>query len=161
MKPAEITQAVVHYLVEDHEQLPGALPSEHYFYVRGKTIDERERANPEIFLGTAFDILFHLIEKQKFFGWYIPESVVQVRNSGNAELRILKEGMEYGKIVGEFRVHIVDGKAVVKTEHIKPQNLAHDIFQYLRTPQGFIHSAEILGIEGDLEKIAKTLYIDG
>jgi hypothetical protein len=152
MKPADINQTITHYLAKNYENLHGVMPAERYFLVRGTTTGEFSIADSRIALGTAVDILADTIEKKQFFGWYIPESVDQATNCNNAGIVPLKDG---DNVFGSFNVKLLANGLFIATERIEPKKY----LDILRTPEGFKQSASLLGVEGDLEKIASTLFI--
>jgi hypothetical protein len=151
MKPADITQTVIHYLAKNSENLQGSMPDEMYFLVRGSTISEYSRADPRITIGTAIDVLADTIENGRFFGWYVSKAVNQTTNCNNAELVPLNDK---DRIKGTFEVKLSDGGLFIAAERVNPKKY----LDVLRTSNGFKQSASLLGVEGDLEKIASILY---
>lgn len=151
MKPAEITQTIVHYLADRFESLPDTMPFEGYFLVKGATMDEVYRHSPKIVSGTAIDILADAIEKDHFFGWYVNSSVSSATNERNVQLVPLEDG---SKVSGEFSVKLSEEGLFLVTERIGPKGY----LDILRTTEGFKQSANLLGVEGDLERITSTLY---
>ena len=152
MKPADITQTITHYLAKNFENLPGTMPNDRYFLVRGTTISEYSRADSRFAIGTAVDVLADVLEKKQFFGWHVPESVDQATNYNNAEIVPLNDG---DKVSGQFQVKLLENGLFVAADRIEPKKY----LDILRTPEGFKQSASLLGVEGDLEKIASTLYV--
>jgi len=152
MKRADITQTIIHYLSKNFETLQGTMPSEKYFLIRGASIDQYSRADPKIAIGTAIDVLADVIEKKQFFGWYVPKSVDQSTDSTNAVLVPLNDG---DKISGQFQVNLLENGLFIAIERVNPKKY----LDILRTPEGFKQSADLLGIEGDLEKIASSIYV--
>ena len=151
MKPADITQTIIHYLAKNFKNLPDTMPNDRYFLVRG-TISEYSRADSRFAIGTAVDVLADVIEKKQFFGWYVPESVDQATNCNNTGIVPLNDG---DKVSGQFQVKLLENGLFVAAERIEPKKY----LDILRTPEGFKQSAGLLGVEGDLEKIASTLYV--
>lgn len=151
MKPADITQTATYYLAKNFKKLKGAMPSERYFLVEGTTVSESGREATRIAYGSAVDVLADLIEKGQFFGWYVSESVEQADNCNNAQILPLKDG---DKIDAEFKVRISKDGLFIATQAISPKKY----LDILRTPEGFKQSAGLLGVDGNLERIASTLY---
>jgi hypothetical protein len=152
MKPGDITQTITHYLAKNFEKLPGTMPNDRYFLVRGTTISEYSRADSKLTIGTAIDVLADVIEKKQFFGWHIPESIDQATNCNNAEIVLLNDG---DKVSGNFIVKLSEIGLFVAVERVQPKKY----IDILRTPEGFKQSAGLLSVEGDLEKIASTIYV--
>ena len=102
-------------------------------------------------MGTVVDVIADAIEKKQFFGWYVSESVEHATISSNTKIVHLNDGDE---VFGKFKVKLSENGLFVATERVEPKYL--DI---LRTPEGFKQSANLFGVEGDLEKIAFTIYV--
>lgn len=154
MKESEITQTIIYYLAKNSKDLKGIMPKENYFLVSPGTTDEYgSRPQNTIYRGVAVDILADLIDRKSFFGWYISDDPGRGGNNSNAEMKRIKEGDE---IRGVYKVKFTDGglKLWIPAKEVKKK----DYLNILRTPKGFKQSAQLLGIEGDLEKITKTIY---
>ncbi len=151
MKSIDITQTIIHYLAKNFENLSGTMPNDRYFLVRGTTISEYSRADSRFVIGAAVDVLADVIEKKQFFGWHVPESVYQATDGSNAKLILLNDG---DKISGKFQVRLLENGLFVAAERVEPKKY----LDILRTLKGFKQSAGLLGVGGDLEKIASTIY---
>ena len=151
MKDAAITQIIAHYLAKNFESLEGAMPKERYFLVAGASIGERSYAKPRIAIGTAIDVLADQIEKERFFGWFVPEEVSQATNPRNSGISLLNTGE---KIHGEFEITLLKNRVWIAAEKIGRK----DYLTILRTAKGFKQAAELLGIEENLEEVASTIY---
>ncbi len=151
MKSAEIAQTVVNYLAGNYENLYGAMPNESYFLIEGQTRDERSRENSRIVRGTAVDVLADIIEKEQFFGLYVPGKVAQADNPNNAKLVLINSG---DRIKGSFEVKYSNNVLSIAAQRVDPKGY----LDMLRTAEGFKQSAMLLGVEGDLEKITSAIY---
>ena len=151
MEQHEISQIIVRYLGKHYKSLKSAMPDEKYFLIKGATISEYNRGDSRFAIGTAIDILADTIEKEEYFGWYVTKCVEQATNPNNAELTPLKIG---DKITGTFEVKLLEDGLQVTVDKVEPK----PYLDLIKTPQGFIHAASFLGIEGDLEQIASDLY---
>ena len=151
MENAKITQTIVHYLAKNHEDLEGAMASERFFMVVGKSIGDA-RADPRIKKGYAIDVLADMIEKGDYFGEWVPNEVEQATNCNNARLVMMRPG---GKLIGKFEVNFdASGNLYVVPQVVAPK----DYLNIIRTDHGFKQSAELLGVEGDLDRIVSNLY---
>jgi len=151
MKHAAVTQTVTHYLAKNFEKLRGAMPSEKYFFIYGRSIGERESADPKIAIGSAVDVLADLIEKEHFFGWMVPNEVSQATNPNNIKMNLLKNGDD---VYGNFKIKLLKNGLFVAADKVDKR----DYLDVLRTAEGFKQAAELLGIEEELEKIVSTIY---
>ena len=156
MKNAEILQCVATYMVSNSNKLKKIMPKENYFLIYGRrSTSERTYANSEIYHGHAIDILAELIEKDKFFGWWISEEVDQADRSDNLKIKVIKEGEE---ITWTYTAKFTEGglKLWIPGLEVKQKQYMNPI----RTREGFVGVTSILGLEGDLEKISRELFTD-
>lgn len=150
MKEEEIGQTVFKYLVRYYKKLKGSMNSPKYFLVSGASL-ESGRDVSEVLFGKADAVLFDLIERNKFFGSFVPHSVEQADNQDNASLCILEDRGWIRELV-ELQYERSPTGLFILTKSVNSP------FKYIATKEGFIQTANILGIPSNLEEIANTLY---
>jgi len=151
LNKGEIAQVVAHYFANNYTGFKGIMSSDKYFWVQGRSGDTRQIGEDKIVKGWGIDVLADTIEKREFFGEWVGESVNQATNCNNAKLIVLKDG---DMVHCHFKVKLLENGLFVAAEIIKPKKY----LDILRTSEGFVQSARLLGIAGNLEKIASVLY---
>ena len=151
MKQGDIRQVVVHYLAENHRRLKGTMPNSDYFLVTGRCVGESSRDDNIIKKGTLIDVIADTIQKNDFFGWYVSDQVGQATNQNNAQIEVIKSGKA---INAELKFKKDDSGLYVVTHEVKPKKYLDS----LRTPEGFVQAATLLGINRKLESIAFSIY---
>jgi len=150
MDQKETLLTVARYVVDNPKTLKGMLSAPHFFHVGGMSISETRYEDSSLARGYAVDILADLIQKNKFFGWYIPENPDQATNGGNAGIFPLKKGSNLSFKLSDFEE--TENGLLVKIPLVKPRKY----LDILKNPEDFKKYSEVV----DLEKKNPKKIID-
>ena len=155
MEEHKITQAVIRYLVENADNLEGTMtnfliPITKIYLVRSPTIDEYgTREKTEFYRGNIAEIIAEKIEQNDFFGWYVNNS--NINDNSNSKIELLKGEQE---VFGKFKIRTDGDEIIIDCKSVNPKKYLNSIMD----PEGFKQSANLLGIDKNLDLIVEKLY---
>lgn len=154
MNKQNILKTVVNYCLCNNKDLEGALNGEQFLKISGASISERGYDEESTVYGYSIDILANLIEKRKFFGWYISENPDQASNSSNAKIIPLNKFRKNKIVEVKGEVHKVGRKGLIEMGFPVIKQIKY--MDPLRTKEDFLRSAILIA---DFEDFAHYNYL--
>jgi len=154
MKQSDIVQTLIYHLASDlYKDVENIIPGENYFVVTPRSTDEIGVSNYQIAYGEALDILAWMIEEDLFFGYYVEKKPDNADLSGNGKIGLIGEK---DTISGTFKVEKTQTGLLIAVNKIDRR----DYLKMIRSKEGFVSAANLLGVEGNIEEIVNRLYIE-
>ena len=156
MKNSDITQTVVRYLMSrdtsEAKRIENIMPEKRYILTNpGSGLSSKNR---RFVHGTGIDVLADMIENKEFFGDYVSHTPEQADNCNNGGFSSLGSNPIDVFPNTAFKVRTTPRGLIVVTESVPEKSYLAN----LRTKEGFIGAAELLGFEDGVEERAKLIY---
>jgi len=146
---SKIKQTIVKHLASRADELKGAMYKDQYFLLNSFSGDNIGR-EAYVVGGSAVDSLAWMIETNRFFsGWC--NGTEHATNVNNGNINLLNDKP---KLTGTFQYRMTKLGPIMLPIKIDQRRY----LDVLRMPIGFKASAEVLGINGDLDEITEKLF---